>query len=136
MYSVYSKLVREHGRVGKKAGRGFYDYPVGGQKSLWPGLADLFPVREGSAEAEVVGQRLLYAMALESFRCYQEGVLRSMKDGDLGSLLGLGFPPYTGGVFSYIRYVGVNAFADTCRQFAQLYGPRFAVPEGFEAAFE
>ncbi len=124
---IYTLLCKEHGRVGKKAGKGFYEYPEGGKKSLWSGLADLFPVHE-RLDSETVGKRLLTIMSLESYRIYEEGVLRSMRDGDVGSLLGFGFPPYTGGVFSYIDYVGVKEFVATCEDFAQRFGERFAPP--------
>jgi 3-hydroxyacyl-CoA dehydrogenase/enoyl-CoA hydratase/3-hydroxybutyryl-CoA epimerase len=68
-------------------------------------------------------------MALESYRCLEENVLRSAKDGDLGSILGLGFPPYTGGVFSYIDFVGVKQFVTDCEAFEKKHGKRFAIPD-------
>lgn len=129
VYSVNKILARELGREGKKAGKGFYEYPAGDKKYLWPGLKDIFKEDINAVDAETVGKRLLHIMALESYRCLEENVLRSSKDGDLGSLLGLGFPPYTGGVFSYIDYVGVQNFVNDCDRFAELYGPRFSIPD-------
>lgn len=128
VYNVYAKLARELGREGKKAKKGFYDYPDGEKKRLWSGLKELYPPAAEPLDAEVVGKRLLHLMALESYRCYEEGVLRSSRDGDIGSLLGLGFPPYTGGVFSYIDYVGIQAFVRDCDDFAARFGERFVVP--------
>ena len=67
-------------------------------------------------------------MALETFRCYDEGVLRATKDGDVGSLLGFGFPPYTGGAISYIDYVGVQQFVADCDDYTKRFGARWTVP--------
>ncbi len=129
LYDLYKKIAIDHGREGKKVGKGFYDYPAGGQKHLWKGLKDLFPIKEGVMDNETVGKRLLHIMALESYRCLEEGVLRSSTDGDVGSMFGLGFPPYTGGVFSYIDYVGVATFVKECDDFATRFGKRFQVPD-------
>jgi len=125
---IYAELAEKQGRIGKKVGKGFYEYPEGGKKTLWLGLDDIFPPTNKDIDSTTVGKRLLTIMALESYRCYESGVLRSMKDGDVGSLLGFGFPPYTGGVFSYINYVGVAEFVATCRDFAARFGERFAPP--------
>lgn len=129
IYNLYSKLVKEFGREGKKIGKGFYDYPQGAKKHLWPGLKDLFPNNVDYLDKETIKKRLLHIMALESYRCLEEGVLRSTKDGDIGSLLGFGFPPYTGGVFSYIDYVGVDQFVADCDDFNKRFGSRFAIPD-------
>ncbi|MCP4440026.1 MAG: hypothetical protein GY810_13860 [Aureispira sp.] len=129
IYNVYAKMARELGREGKKAGKGFYDYPANEKKRLWSGLKEIFPQNLDYLDGETVGKRLLHMMALESYRCYEEGVLRTTKDGDVGSLMGFGFPPYTGGVFSYIDYVGVAEFVKECDDFTQRFGERFAIPD-------
>jgi 3-hydroxyacyl-CoA dehydrogenase/enoyl-CoA hydratase/3-hydroxybutyryl-CoA epimerase len=129
VYSVYKSMARELGREGKKVGQGFYDYPKGEKKRLWSGLKELFSENIDAVDAETVGKRLLHIMALESYRCLDEGVLRSSTDGDLGSMLGLGFPPYTGGVLSYIDFVGVDTFVKECDDFAERFGARFLVPD-------
>jgi len=129
VYNLYKKLIDQYGRAGKKAGKGFYDYPQGGKKHLWAGLSQLLPANINYLDGDTVGKRLLHIMALESYRCLEEGVLRSSKDGDVGSLLGIGFPPYTGGVFSYIDYVGAPQFVAECDDFARRFGERFGVPE-------
>ncbi len=130
VYNLYKTLIDGHGREGKKVKKGFYDYPEGGKKHLWPGLNDLFPGNPDLLDESTVGKRLLHIMALESYRCLEEGVLRSTKDGDVGSLLGFGFPPYTGGVFSYIDYVGPRQFVAECEDFSARFGKRFTVPVG------
>ena len=128
VYGVYDTLARKVGRAGKKAGKGFYEYPGGEKKDLWPDLKNIFKEKVDVLDSETVGKRLLHIMALESYRCLEEGVLNSTKDGDLGSLLGLGFPPYTGGVFSYIDFVGVKEFVKDCDDFVQKFGERYLVP--------
>jgi 3-hydroxyacyl-CoA dehydrogenase/enoyl-CoA hydratase/3-hydroxybutyryl-CoA epimerase len=121
------------GRLGKKAGKGFYAYPPAGdktaKKSLWPGLAEIFkPAKKQPAVAEVK-QRLLYVQALETVRCMDEGVVTDAADGDIGSILGWGFPPWTGGTLSLIETVGLAQFVADCDRLAAKYGQRFAVPE-------
>ena len=132
IYDLYKKMV-DQGRAGKKAGAGFYDYPEGGKKHLWSGLEGMFPSNIDAVDAETVGKRLLHIMALESYRCLEEGVLRSKEDGDIGSLLGFGFPPYTGGVFRYIDYVGKEQFVQDCDAFAAKYGERWNVPDSLRS---
>jgi 3-hydroxyacyl-CoA dehydrogenase/enoyl-CoA hydratase/3-hydroxybutyryl-CoA epimerase len=136
VYSVYKAMARELGREGKKVGKGFYEYPAGDKKFLWPGLKELFKEDINAVDAETVGKRLLHIMALESYRCLEENVLRSPKDGDLGSMLGLGFPPYTGGVFSYIDFVGAEQFVKECDTFTAKFGSRFAVPDSLRKMAE
>ena len=129
IYEIYDTLVNEYGRAGKKVKKGFYEYPDGKEKHLWKGLTELFPPIRDYLDPETVGKRLLHIMALESYRCLEEGVLRRARDGDVGSMLGFGFPPYTGGVFSYIDYVGPGEFVADCDDFADRFGPRFEVPD-------
>ncbi|MEZ4774205.1 MAG: 3-hydroxyacyl-CoA dehydrogenase NAD-binding domain-containing protein [Bacteroidia bacterium] len=125
---VVDKMVDEFGRAGKRQGKGFYEYPANGKKHLWPGLKEHFPERKDIPDYETIKKRLLHIQALEAVKCLDEGVLRSAEDGDVGSLLGWGFPPYTGGVLSYIEYVGVGKFVAECEAFARLYGERFLPP--------
>ena len=114
------------GRPGKKQGAGTYDYPQGGKKVLWPGLAGIFPRAATQPDVELVKQRLLTVQAVESLRCLREGVLSDPAMGDVGSILGWGFPAFTGGVFSYVDFVGGEAaFAARCADFAHRFGPRF-----------
>lgn len=128
LYDTTKMLAVDMGREGKKAGKGFYEYPKGGKKHLWSGLKEHFPNDLDYLDSETVGKRILHIMALESYRCYEEGVLNTTTDGDVGSLTGFGFPPYTGGVFSYIDYVGVATFVQECDDFAQRFGKRFDIP--------
>lgn len=116
------------GRTGRKSAAGFYAYPEGGRKHLWPGLADEYPLNPDQPDVEVVKQRLLYIQALESVRCLDEGVITSPADADIGAILGLGFPSWTGGPLSLIETVGEARFIDTCDTLAAAHGARFAPP--------
>ncbi len=124
-WPVLRKFVEELRRVGRKAGAGFYEYPADGRKYLWPGLAQHYPLAAVQPALTEVKQRLLYIQSLEAARCMEEGVLTNAADGDLGSILGWGFPSYTGGVLSFIDTVGVARFVDDCKSLADRFGPRF-----------
>ncbi len=114
----------EIGRIGKKAGQGFYDYDDDG-KQLWPGLAELYPVAaEQPAQRELM-DRLMFAQANEAARCLEEGVLRSVADGNIGSIFGWGFAPFRGGALQFIDTLGVPAFVSRARELAARHGPRF-----------
>jgi 3-hydroxyacyl-CoA dehydrogenase/enoyl-CoA hydratase/3-hydroxybutyryl-CoA epimerase len=122
------------GRTGKAAGAGFYDYPAdGGRKRLWPGLAAEFGAGADAPPAPPripmfdMQQRLLFAEALESVKCLDEGVLTSVPDGNIGSIFGIGFPAWTGGVLQYIDGFpgGLPGFVARARELASAYGDRF-----------
>jgi len=119
------KKFNELGRVGKKAKAGFYDYPDDAPKRLWTGLADLFPVSAQQPSLDEVKKRLLYRQAIEAVRCFEEGVVRTKLDGDLGSILAWGFPAYTGGALSFAEFVGIDTFVQTLDRLADQYGERF-----------
>ena len=124
-WSVLRHFVEDLKRVGRKAGAGFYEYPDGGKKYLWPGLATEYPPSNTQPALDEVKKRLLFIQALESAKCLQEGVLTDPADGDLGSILGWGFPSYTGGVLSYIDMLGVGRFVEESKRLAATAGPRF-----------
>ena len=129
-------MVEKLGRAGKKAGKGFYEYPEGGKKFLWPGLAEHYPSNPDAVPYETMQKRLLHIQALESYRCLDEGVVRQAKDADIGSIFGWGFAPYTGGVLSYIDYVGVKQFVEECDEFTRTVGDRFSVPNSLRKLAE
>ena len=133
MYELQKDLVENYGRKGKKWGKGFYDYPVGEKKRLWAGLGEKFDSKVDALDKETIANRMLHRQALESFRCLEEGVLTSTMDGDLGSVLGWGFPIYTGGALSYIDFVGIKKFVADCDGFEQRFGPRWKVPDSLRA---
>ncbi|HKL62912.1 MAG TPA: 3-hydroxyacyl-CoA dehydrogenase family protein, partial [Woeseiaceae bacterium] len=125
---VVRKFVEDLDRRGKRFGKGFYDYPEGGKKHLWPGLAEHFPPAEEQPGVEEVKKRLLYIQALDTVRCMDEGVVTDPADADVGSIFGWGFPPYTGGTISLIETVGLKEFVAECDRMAEAYGERFKVP--------
>jgi 3-hydroxyacyl-CoA dehydrogenase/enoyl-CoA hydratase/3-hydroxybutyryl-CoA epimerase len=122
----------ELGRLGKKVGKGFYDYPApddqAGRKLLWPGIAGLYPPATTQPAVDDVKKRLLYIQALETVRCMDEGVVTEAAEADVGSILGWGFPPWTGGTVSLIETVGLKAFVAECDRLAVQCGSRFQVP--------
>ena len=122
---VLRRMRDEVGRSGRKSGGGFYDYPQGGKKTLWPGLAEIYPPKPGY-DVEELKKRLLYAQAIETARCLEEGVLETPEDADLGALYGWGFPAWTGGTISYIDTIGIETFVREADRLAQTYGARFA----------
>ncbi|HOM13906.1 MAG TPA: 3-hydroxyacyl-CoA dehydrogenase NAD-binding domain-containing protein [Rubrivivax sp.] len=118
------------GRLGRKNGKGFYDHDAdgGGGKRLWPGLAELYPRRAQQPSAHDLKQRILYVQAIEAARAMQDGVLLSPADGDVGAVLGVGYPAYTGGPFCFIDGIGLTAFVDAADRLADLFGEQLRAP--------
>jgi 3-hydroxyacyl-CoA dehydrogenase/enoyl-CoA hydratase/3-hydroxybutyryl-CoA epimerase len=125
--ALLEEMVEKRGRYGRKNGKGFYDYPQSGPKRLWPGLADLQPVKldPDTIDIEELKHRLLVTQALEAARTFEEGVVTDVREADVGSILGFGFAPYSGGTLSYIDMMGTKAFVALCKQLEKKYGPRF-----------
>jgi 3-hydroxyacyl-CoA dehydrogenase/enoyl-CoA hydratase/3-hydroxybutyryl-CoA epimerase len=125
--ALLEEMVEKRGRFGRKNGKGFYDYPQAGPKRLWPGLADLQPKKldPDTISVNELKQRLLAIQALETARCIEEGVVTDVREADVGSILGFGFAPFTGGTISYIDGMGTKAFVALCADFAKRHGARF-----------
>lgn len=128
LQDTISTIVNTHKRVSKKEGKGFYDYPKEGRKHLWEEWPTIYP-QQTEYDEEEIGKRLLFAMVIDSYKCLDSGVLKEPRDADIGSILGLGFPIYTGGVMSYIDYVGAQEFKDYAAGLAKKYGERFQLPK-------
>jgi len=120
-------MVVEQQRFGRKNGKGFYDYPAAGTKTLWPGLAKIAgkALDPDAIDVQELKDRFLYAQALEAARCMEENVVTDPREADVGSILGFGFAPFTGGVLSLIDGVGAKAFVARAKELAGLYGSRF-----------
>ena len=129
---VAKLFVEKLNRLGRKNGHGFYEYPEDGKKFLWPGLEEHFPVAKKQPYLGEVQNRLLYRQVIECIRCLEEGVLRDVESGDIGSIFGWGFAPFSGGVFSYVDTLGADAFAKEAERLAKTYGERFAPPPGLK----
>lgn len=129
--TVLDRMVEEFGRPGRSGGAGFYDYVDGKRAGLWPGLAEHFGTADAAAVPfEDLKERMLFSEALDSVRCLEEGVLTSVADANIGSVLGIGFPGWTGGVLQYINGYegGVPGFVARARELQAAYGERFAPP--------
>jgi len=124
-YDVVQKFVEELKRPGRRFGGGFYDYPQDARKHLWAGLADVYPRAAQQPAADEVIKRIMYIQALETTRCMEEGVVTTAAEADLGSILGWGFPAWTGGTLSYVDTVGIRNFVAECDRLAKRYGKRF-----------
>ena len=126
--NLLEEMVERRGRFGRKNGKGFYDYPASGPKKLWPGLADLQSKKldPDTIDVQDIKDRLLAIQALETARCFEEGVLTDVREADVGSILGFGFAPFSGGTLSWIDMMGTKAFVALCRKLESKYGTRFA----------
>jgi len=121
-------FVEKLGRLGKKNKKGFYEYPEGGKKYLWPGLTEHFTVIPDKIPLEDIKNRLLVVQSIEAAKCLQENIVTRPEDADLGSILGWGFAPYSGGALSFVDFLGIDAFVQIAQDLEKKYGKRFEVP--------
>jgi 3-hydroxyacyl-CoA dehydrogenase/enoyl-CoA hydratase/3-hydroxybutyryl-CoA epimerase len=135
---ILELMVKKLERFGRKNGKGFYEYPADGKKRLWPELEKYFPAdpallygegEDKRAKEDEIKKRLLYVQAVDTARCLESNVLTNPQDGDVGSIMGLGFAPQTGGAISLIDQVGIKTFVAECDEFARKYGAQFEVPK-------
>ncbi|HEX3610605.1 MAG TPA: 3-hydroxyacyl-CoA dehydrogenase NAD-binding domain-containing protein [Sporichthyaceae bacterium] len=139
--AVVDRMIDEFNRPGRKEGAGFYEYVDGKKAGLWAGLRehfgndDLMPTL-GTPGLIELQERMLFVESLETIRCFDEGVLRSVEEANIGSILGIGFPPWTGGVVQYIAGYegGPLGFVDRAQELAAKYGDRFSPPASLVTA--
>jgi 3-hydroxyacyl-CoA dehydrogenase/enoyl-CoA hydratase/3-hydroxybutyryl-CoA epimerase len=136
--AAVDRMVLEFERGGRAAGAGFYEYGEGKRLGLWDGLAENFGGENLDIPFEDMKERMLFAEAIESIKCYDEGVLRSVPEANIGSIFGIGFPPWTGGVLQFVNgYPGGPAgFVARARELADRYGDRFTPPASVVALAE
>ena len=127
-FAVIDMMLNEYKRPGKAANGGFYDYPVGGKKHLWPELKARFEKADGHISQEDVRDRILFIQAIETVRCLDEGVLLSTADANIGSIFGIGFAAWTGGALQFINQYGLPDFIARAQYLAEQYGERFDPP--------
>lgn len=132
--TLVEQMVKRHNRPGRAAGGGFYDYPEGGKKHLWPELKTLFEKPGVAWDLQDVKDRLLYRQAVETARCLAEGVLTSVHDGNIGSIFGIGFPAWTGGALQFVYGQGIEAFEARCAELAARFGSGFVLTDAVKAA--
>ncbi len=135
---VIDQMLDEFKRPGRLEGAGFYDYEDGKRTALWPGLEESFGPTNRDIPFEDLKERMLFVEAIESVKCLDEGVLETVSDANIGSIMGIGFPGWTGGVLQYINgYEGALAgFVARARELAQRYGERFEPPASLVAKAE
>lgn len=133
--AVVDELV-ELGRIGRRTGKGFYDYDEGGRRvGIWPGLRTRYESGSLTLPLRDLQERMLFAEALDAIDCYESGVLTSVADANIGSIFGIGFPAWTGGVLQYVnQYLGgLAGFVGRARELAERYGDRFLPPDSLVA---
>jgi len=145
-FPVIDRMI-EAGRAGKLAGAGFYDYEDGKRTGLWAGLKEEFPPVEDPSKIDLLElqERMLFVESLETVKCLDEGVIESVADANIGSIFGIGFPGWTGGVLQYINgYTsethpdrkGPAGFVERARELADKHGERFNPPASLVAKAE
>ncbi|RZD86189.1 3-hydroxyacyl-CoA dehydrogenase NAD-binding domain-containing protein [Streptomyces albidoflavus] len=129
--AVVDRMVDEFGRTGRSGGAGFYDYAEDGSRAgLWPGLREHFTRPGTTIPFRDMQERMLFSEALDTVRLVEEGVLTSVADANIGSIMGIGFPAWTGGILQYINGYegGLPGFVARAEELAATYGERFTPP--------
>ena len=125
---VIDTMVGEHGRGGRHHGGGFYEYGEDGSKAIWPGLMDLYYNADASVSEDDIKDRLLFRQVIEALKCLETNVLRTVADGNIGSIMGIGAPAWTGGLIQFVNTYGLERFSARCAELASQYGDRFDAP--------
>ena len=126
---VGNRMIEEFGRGGRHYDGGFYEYPEDGEKFIWPKLRELYFKDDVDMPHQDIKDRLLFRQAIEALKCLQEGVLGTVADGNVGSILGIGAPVWTGGLIQFVNSYGLERFADRCRELAERYDDLLAPPD-------
>jgi len=126
---VIDLMTEKLNRLGRANGRGFYEYPDNGKKYLWPELQKHFPPTKNPLSQNKMIERLLFVQVIETIRCYEENVVTSVEDANIGSIFGWGFAPFKGGTLQFVNNYGIQEFEKQAQKLAKNYGKRFAPPE-------
>ena len=133
---VINVMMKKVNRTGRSGNGGFYEYPKKGKKFLWPDLKNCFPLSEKQLPVEEIIDRFYFSQVIESIRCYEENVITSVKDANVGSILGWGFPSEKGGTLQFVNDYGLINFKNRSYELAGKYGDRFNPPEILEKMIE
>ena len=127
--SVIDFMTKEVNRTGRASGGGFYEYPKGKKKFLWPELNNYYPLSDNLLEEKEMIDRFYFIQVIETIKCYSEGVLTKVADANIGSILGWGFPSFTGGTLQFVNSYGMQDFKNRCEELSENYGERFSCPK-------
>ena len=128
MAEVVGTMINEYQRGGRAHGGGFYEYAQDGSKAIWPGLFELYYREDVAVPEQDIKDRLLFRQVIEALKCLETNVLRSVDDGNIGSIMGIGAPVWTGGLIQFVNTYGAANFVNRCNELAQTYGERFQAP--------
>ena len=126
---VIDLMTEKLNRLGRANGKGFYEYPDNGKKYLWPELQKHFPPTKNPLSQNKMIERMLFVQVIETIRCYEENVVTSVEDANIGSIFGWGFAPFKGGTLQFVNNYGIQEFEKQAQKLAKKYGERFAPPE-------
>ena len=126
---VIDLMTEKLNRLGRANGRGFYEYPDNGKKYLWPELKKHFPPTKNPLSQNKMMERMLFVQVIETIRCYEENVVTSVEDANIGSIFGWGFAPLKGGTLQFVNDYGIQEFEKQAQKLAKKYGQRFAPPK-------
>jgi 3-hydroxyacyl-CoA dehydrogenase/enoyl-CoA hydratase/3-hydroxybutyryl-CoA epimerase len=129
MAEVVATMIGDYGRGGRYHGGGFYEYADDGSKTIWPTLLELYYKPEVAIPDGDMKDRMLFRQVIESLKCLETNVLRSVDDGNIGSIMGIGAPVWTGGFIQFVNTYGPQRFVDRCNELAEQYGDRFRPPQ-------
>ena len=127
--SVIDFMTKEVKRTGRASGGGFYEYPKGKKKFLWPELNNYYPLSDNLLEEKEMIDRFYFIQVIETIKCYSEGVLTKVADANIGSILGWGFPSFTGVTLQFVNSYGMEYFKNRCKELSENYGERFSCPK-------
>ena len=126
---IVKDMITDNGRGGRHHGGGYYEYPEHGEKYIWPGLFELYYDENNSLQDEDIKDRLLFRQVIETLKCLETNVLRTVADGNIGSIMGIGAPVWTGGFLQFVNTYGLQKFIDRCAELEAAFGERFACPQ-------
>ena len=129
MRRVIKDMITDNGRGGRHHGGGYYEYHEDGSKNIWPGLYELYYDENVRIDDQDIKDRLMFRQVIEALKCLETNVLRTVADGNIGSIFGIGAPAHTGGFIQYVNTYGFDNFIQRCEELSATYGERFNCPE-------